>query len=108
MFACPVSFLLGVEFIMTLYANDFSKIFSELLEKSGVTCYQISQYSHLDEGYLSRLRNVGKHDPSPEVIIKICLALANCNHNFKLHDFESLFNSVGRTLFPYKKSNPYY
>ena len=93
---------------MGIYSKEFTKVFSKLLETSGVTCYQISQYSHLDEGYLSRLRNGEKHDPSPEAIIRICLALANCNHNFKLHDFESVFNSVGRTLFPYKKSNPYF
>ena len=42
---------------MALYGNDFAKIFSELLEKSGVTCYQLNQYVNLDEAYLSRLKN---------------------------------------------------
>ena len=91
---------------MGIYSREFTKVFSELLETSGVTCYQISKYSHLDEGYLSRLRNGEKHDPSPETIIKICLAVTNCSHKLELHDIESLFNSVGRTLFPSKKSNP--
>jgi len=90
---------------MALYSKDFAKAFSNLLEKSGVTCYQISQYSHLNQSYLSRLRKGEKHDPSPETIIKICLALTNYSHKLGLYDIENLFNSVGRTLFPSKNSN---
>ena len=90
-----------------LYSNNFSKVFSKLLEKYDVTCYKISKYVHLDEAYLSRLRNGEKGNPSPETVVKICLALAHFNNNLKLDDYESLFKAVGRSLFPNLKSNPY-
>ena len=93
---------------MAIYSKDFAKVFSYLLEESGVTCYQIKQYTHLDEGYLSRLKNGERHDPSPETIIRICLALAFRSKNLKLYHFEKLFNAAGRSLFPNNKSNPYY
>ena len=83
---------------MTLYANDFSKVFSTLLEKTGISCYQISQYTHLDQAYLSRLKNGGKHDPSPETLIKISLALAHYGNKVQLHDIQALFRSVGRSI----------
>ena len=93
---------------MAVYSKDFTEVFSNLLKKSGVTCYQIRQYAHLDEGYLSRLKNGEKHDPSPETIIRICLALAFHSKHLKLYHFEKLFNAAGRSLFPNNKSNPYY
>lgn len=83
---------------MALYSKDFTEVFSNLLEKYGVTCYQISQYSHLDQGYLSRLRNGEKHNPSPETLVKISIALAHSSNKVKLYDIEALFNSVGRSL----------
>jgi len=107
MFACPVSSLWGDELIMTLYANDFSKAFSKLLEKYDVTCYQISKYVHLDEAYLSRLRSGEKGNPGPEAVVRICLALAHFNNKLELHDFETLFRAVGRSLFPNLKTTPY-
>ena len=83
---------------MALYAKDFSEVFSALLEKTGISCYQISQYSHLDQAYLSRLRNGEKQNPSPETVIKISLALAHYGKHVQLHDIQNLFKSVGRSL----------
>ncbi len=81
-----------------IYSNNFSTIFSKLLEKSGVTRYQISQYAHLNEAYLSRLKNGEKKNPSPETIVKISLAICYFSDKVKLTDIEELFNSTGRSL----------
>ena len=83
---------------MALYANDFSKAFSTLLEEKCISCYQISRYTHLDQAYLSRLKNGGKHNPSPETLIKISLALAHYGNQVKLDDIQRLFKSVGRSI----------
>ena len=83
---------------MTLYATDFSVVFSKLLEKNGITCYQISQYSHLDQAYLNRLRRGEKLNPSPETIVKISVALAHFSDKINLGDIEHLFNAVGRSI----------
>ena len=83
---------------MALYANNFAKAFSNLLQETGVTCYQISQYSHLDQAYLSRLKNGEKQNPSPDTIIKISLALTHYSDKVKLYDILKLFKSVGRSL----------
>ena len=83
---------------MALYANDFSKVFSTLLEKTGISCYQISQYTHLDQAYLSRLKTGKKQSPSPETVIKISLAFAHYSNQVKLHDVQKLFKSVGRSI----------
>jgi len=83
---------------MTLYASDFSKVFSTLLEGNDISCYQISRYTHLDQAYLSRLKKGGKHNPSPETLIKISLALAHCSNQVQLHDIQRLFKSVGRSI----------
>jgi transcriptional regulator with XRE-family HTH domain len=81
-----------------LYSNGFSQVFSDLLKKTGVACYQISKYAHLDQAYLSRLRNGEKNNPSPETVMKISLALAHLSNKFNLYDVETLFNSVGRSI----------
>jgi len=83
---------------MRLYLTDFPKVFSRLLEKSGVSCYKISQYSHLYEAYLSRLKNGEKQNPSPETIIKISLALTHYSDKITAYDIQKLFRSVGRSL----------
>lgn len=93
---------------MGIYKNDFCVVFTELLKKSGVSCYEISHFAHLDEAYLSRLRSGEKNNPSPEVIMRICLAVAHCSKKDKkvrLFDFEALFNAVGRSLFTAKVSS---
>ena len=89
-----------------LYSNNFSRVFSNLLEKTGVSCYQIHKYTNLTEAYLSRLRNGEKSNPSVETIVKIALAMAHDSEKFSLPDAESLFHSVGRSLTP-KRSQRY-
>ena len=91
-------FVWGARLIMTLYANDFSKAFYTLLEETGVSCYQISQYTHLDQAYLSRLKNGEKHNPSLETVIKISLAFAHYSNQVQLHDVQRLIKSVGRSI----------
>jgi len=81
-----------------LYINDFSKVFSILLKKNGVTCYQISQYTGLDEAYLSRLKNGERNNPSAATIMKIALALTHQSNRIRLWDIEDLFNSAGRSI----------
>ncbi len=80
------------------YGNDFSLVFSKLLEKTHITCYQISEYSHLDQGYLCHLRNGEKNNPSPATIIKISLALVHLSPKIQINEIEHLFNSVGRSV----------
>ena len=81
-----------------LYSTDFAHAFSELLEKAGTTCYKISQYSHVDEAYLSRLRNGEKGNPSPEILVRILLGLVHHSNKIDINDAERLFNSVGRSI----------
>ena len=90
---------------MGLYSNNFAEVFSKLLDRTGLSCYQISQYVHLDQSYLSRLRNGEKHNPSPETIVKISLALAHFSDRVGLYDIEALFNAVGRSLLTKSQSN---
>jgi transcriptional regulator with XRE-family HTH domain len=81
-----------------LYSNNFSKAFSKLLETSDVSCYKIAEFTRLDEGYLSKLKSGERNNPSPETVMKICLALAHFSNKLILLDFEELFNSVGRSI----------
>ena len=86
---------------MAIYTNNFCRVFARLLAETGVTCYKISQYTGIDGGYLSRLKSGAKENPSPETIIKICLAIAHYSKGIQLHDLEALFNATGRTLSHY-------
>lgn len=81
-----------------LYSKNFSQAFKVILEKAGVSCYQVSKYSDLDQAYLSRLRNGEMSNPSPETLVKISVALARLSDKISLYDIEKLFNSVGRSL----------
>lgn len=81
-----------------LFDSDFEGAFTNLLEKTGVSCYQIAQYTTSNEAYLSRLKNGKKSNPSLEAIIKICFALAHLSKEIKLSDIEDLLNLVGRSL----------
>lgn len=83
---------------MGIYANEFSGVFSALLQKTGISCYQISQYTHPDQAYFSRLKTGEKQNPSPETVIKISLALTHYSKQVQLHDIQRLFRSVGRSL----------
>lgn len=81
-----------------LLSMDFAKAFSQILEETHVSCYQISQFSNIDEGYLSRLKSGEKCNPSLETIMKICLALAHLSKELQLNQVEDLLNSAGRSL----------
>jgi len=81
-----------------LYANRFAEAFSRLLEETGLSCYKISQYTDIDQGYLSRLKNGEKGNPSPEIIVKISLAFARLSNKIRIYDIEPLFKAVGRSL----------
>lgn len=83
---------------MTLYASEFSEVFTALLRKTGISCYQISQYTHLDQAYLSRLKAGTKQNPSVETVIKISLAFTHYSDQVQLHDIQRLFKSVGRSI----------
>ena len=83
---------------MGIYEDNFSAVFANLLRDSGVTCYQISEFTGLNQPYLSRLRSGEKQNPSPETIMKISLALTHYSYKIKLHDIQKLFKSVGRSL----------
>jgi hypothetical protein len=85
-----------------IYESRFSSEFSKILEQGKVSCYAIANYADIDQAYISRLKNGYKGNPSPEVLIKICLALAHLNSKIKISDIETLFNATGRTLF-YRK-----
>lgn len=81
-----------------VYSNSFSEVFSQLLEKAGISCYKISQFAHLDQAYLSRLKNRDRENPSLETITKISLALTHYSDKIKLYDIQRLFRSVGGSI----------
>jgi len=83
---------------MALYSSDFSRVFSNLLERYHVSCYQIEEYSHLNQSYLSRLRSGQMANPSAETVVKIGIAIAHCNKDITLLEIESLFDACGRSL----------
>ena len=76
-----------------LYQKNFVEAFSKLMARTSATCYQIHQFTHLDQAYLSRLNSL-----SLETIIKICLAICHFDYKIKLSDIEKLFKSTGRSL----------
>jgi hypothetical protein len=69
-----------------------------LLEKGGISCYGVSKFSGIDQAYLGRLRKGDKDHPSPEVVMRISLALVHWSDKLSLYNIEELFNSTGRTL----------
>ena len=91
-----------MRFVAKLEAKYLNKQFSEklsnLLEKSGVSCHQISEFTGIDQAYLSRLRNGLQRNPSAELVIKIGLALVRHGKGINLYHIEQLLNSAGYTL----------
>ena len=81
-----------------VYTNSFAEVFSSLLKQTDLSCYKISEYTHLDQGYLSRLKNGEKENPSPETVIKISMAFAHFSKNVGISDIQRLFRSVGRSI----------
>ena len=83
---------------MSIYSGDFSREFSRILQESNLTCYKISQFTGLDEGYLSRLKSGEKQNPSPETLMKISLALTHYIERVTTHDINQLFKATGRSI----------
>jgi hypothetical protein len=81
-----------------IYTNNFSKVFSDLIKKSGTTCYQIYKFTGINQAYLKRLRSGERQNPSPEIILKISLALTHFGNKITIGDIQELFGSVGRIL----------
>jgi len=87
-----------------IYVSRFGEVLSNILESSKVSCYHISQYADIDQAYLSRLKSGEKSNPSPEVMMRIGLALVHFSNEISISDVEDLFNATGRTLFPKYRS----
>jgi transcriptional regulator with XRE-family HTH domain len=81
-----------------VYSDSFAQTFSELLKQFNISCYQISEFTHLNEGYLSRLRNGEKTNPSRETVLRIGIALAHCSDKVTLSDIETLFRSISLSI----------
>ena len=81
-----------------ILSNQFPEKFSNLLERSGVSCYQISEFSGIDQAYLSRLRNGLQRNPSAELVIKIGMGLVRYGKGINLYHIEQLLSSAGYTL----------
>jgi transcriptional regulator with XRE-family HTH domain len=88
-----------------LYSNNFSSAFRKILEVGGVSRYKIADFTGLDDGYLGKLCSGEKNNPSPETLVKICIALAHFSEKLPLSDLEELFNSVGRSILVRRFSN---
>ncbi len=91
-----------------LYHNRFSEQFTRLLEKSGVSSYAVNKFTGIDEAYLSRLKSGEKNNPSPEIIIRIALALVHYSEKITMSDIEHLFKSAGRSIRREKTDRLYY
>ena len=90
---------------MSLYSGEFSKAFSALLQENGISCYEVSKYSYLDQAYLSRLKNGERQKPSVEVVVRIGLALAHCSDKVSLYHIDELLKTTGRSLFHGKEAS---
>ena len=86
-----------------LFPNNFTKVFNELIQKSGASCYKISKYAHIDEPYINRLAKGEKNNPSSEIVIRIGFALSSVSDNITIYDLDELIKSVGHTIFPRNK-----
>lgn len=84
---------------MVILKDNFTEVFDNTLRKHGITGSQIARFTRLDEGYISKLRNGQKENPSDETIFKICFAIAYYANKIPLDDLERLFNTTGHSLF---------
>ena len=81
-----------------LSSEDFTQVLNKLLEKDKIIPYQICKYTHLDQSYLSRLRNGEKNNPSTATLIRISLGMVRHSDKITIYDIERLFKSTGRSL----------
>ena len=63
--------------------GDFASIFQEQLSARNKSLSFVARFTGLDRAYLSRLHRGLKRDPSPEVIVKIWIALVADEEQFK-------------------------
>jgi transcriptional regulator with XRE-family HTH domain len=77
-----------------IYSSNFSEAFTRLLKKTRVSCYKIAQFTGLDQGYLSRLRNGCKHSPSIDTVMAIALAFVHYSKEVSIEDVEELLQST--------------
>ena len=82
-----------------VFSNNFSQVFRELVQKSRATGHKISQYSDVDEPYIYHLIKGTKKNPSPEIVVRISLALVHLSEKITVGDIDELLKSIGHTLF---------
>ena len=79
-----------------LYIDKFPEVLNQLVNKSGVSCYKIAQFSGLNEAYLSRLKHGEKRNPSIETLMAISFSLVHFSNMIDLHDIHELFKAADR------------
>ena len=80
---------------MSLLSGEFNVVLDKLMSKAHVSGYKISNYCHVDEGYVNRLRRGEKHNPSVKVVIKISFALLHYGEKIAISDIAELFEAAG-------------
>ena len=85
---------------MGVFSSNFTKVFRELVKKSGASGHKISQYAQVDEPYIYHLLKGVKKNPSPEIAVRIGFALARLSEEITIDDLDELLISIGHTLFP--------
>jgi len=81
-----------------LYPNGFRNQFNNLLSESGTSCYQLAQFSEVDEAYIHRLKTGEKTNPSVEVVMRLALAFMHFNSKIGINETNELFHAIGRSL----------
>jgi len=82
-----------------VFSNNFTKVFRELVKKSGASVHKVSKYAHVDEPYIYHLLKGDKNNPSPEIVIRIGFALAHLSNEVTIYDLDELLKSLQHTLF---------
>jgi len=83
-----------------VFSNSFTKVFRELVRRSGASIHKISKYECVDEPYVYHLLKGDKKNPSPEIVIRIGFALARLSDKITIDELDELLESIGHTLFP--------
>ena len=83
-----------------VFSNNFARTLSELVKKSKVSGHKLSRYAQVDEPYIYHLIKGDKKNPSPEIVIRICFALASLSGEITIEDLDELLKTRGHTLFP--------
>ena len=81
-----------------LYPNGFHNQFNKLLTQSGASCYQLAQFSGVNEGYIHRLKTGEKTNPGVEVVMRLALAFVHFDSKIGLHQIDELLYTINRSL----------